>query len=201
MNGWMMIWCMVTCSIGASPAENIVRSDRLDSLLAEWRVNRVACAPLSGWYCLRRFGHDVTADEIVKQANMTQKGTPLDGLVDLLNSFEGVSARAISVPNGRLSDLPRPCILALHDRHCVVLDEFDARSQTAVIFEPTTFRVGSETMDKLSTSFTGTAVVFRRVPISTSEFFWAIVLFAVGFFALGMRLLRLGVRRSIKCGV
>lgn len=198
MNGWILIWYVGMCLSVTPTGEITVRSDSLDPLLAEWRVNRMACAPLSAWYCLRRLGHEVTADEVTKQANVTEKGMPLTGLVALLNSYEGVSARAITVPNRRLSDLPRPCILALHDRHCVVLDELDVRSQTAVIFEPTTFCVGPETVDRLSASFTGTVIVFRRVPISTSEFIVAVAMFTAGFFALGLQLFRLPLRRPKK---
>ena len=187
------IYCAEFWLCAAIPGETTVRSDRLDMVLAEWRVNRKTCAPLSAWYCLRKFGHEVTADEVTKRANDTEKGMSLAGLVALLNSYEGVSARAVRVPNGRVSDLPRPCILALQDRHCIVLDDVDERSQTAVIFERTTFSVGPEMVDRLSTSFTGTAVVFARIPISTSEFVVAVVLCAAGMFGLGLYLVRLRV--------
>jgi hypothetical protein len=73
------------------------------------------------------------------------------------------------------------------------LDDVDERSQTAVIFERTTFSVGPEMVDRLSTSFTGTAVVFARIPISTSEFVVAVVLCAAGMFGLGLYLVRLRV--------
>jgi len=193
-----MLWSLVAfLGIGDydAPTENAqytVTSDRLDAIIARWQHNTMSCAPLSGWYCLRRLGHPVTTGELFNRIEISKRGVALDQLVDLLNGFRGVKARAIAVSKKRLDDLPRPCILVLHDQHCIVLDDLDLVSGTAVVFEPTTFCVGEESLDVLVPSWNGIAVVFDTVTMPKTGFLLATAFFAVGFTWIGSRFLPVG---------
>ncbi len=91
-------------------------SDDIDENVARVRVNRVACGPISVWYCLRRLGGDANVEDVIRNAQLADDGIGALQLVALCRSY-GLTPRAVVCSRGSLAELPVPAILFIDDRH------------------------------------------------------------------------------------
>jgi len=166
-----LVMCCFTFTFGGG-----ISSADIDEYVARSRVNRVACAPLSVWYCLRRLGRDARLEDVTDRAQLADDGVSAPRLVELCQSF-GLRPRAIAGPRDALAELPVPSILIIDDRHCVVYDGM-AGETTAHVFEPVTRRAGAERTEWLREHWTGEAIVFAELRPSVARLFSAALLAA-----------------------
>jgi hypothetical protein len=181
-----MIWytLLLGTVVANAGGADAISSDDIEAHTAAARRARVTCGPISVWYCLRRCGTPSQARTVLERAEIEEQGVRLDRLLQLARSF-GLPAQALAFEPKDLSAVPTPAILVTSDQHCVVLDRAERRSGQASIFEPATRRVGPESLDFLTTKWTGEAIVFSTPPLSWAEFWFLAVaggvLVAVGW--------------------
>jgi len=175
-------------------------SSDVDNYHAEMRRNRVACAPLSVWYCLGRFGKNKTVADVIARAELADDGMSLSALLTLSRDV-GLFASAIVVDKFDLPSLTCPAVLILDDRHCVVFEGLVNDTEVRV-FEPTTRTVGFAPIGWVQEHWTGEAIVFAP-PAHGSSLPIGFLAFASSFLAVsGLRFYRHGfwqMRPSISC--
>lgn len=179
------------CVLSAAP---VLPSADIDAYAAKVRANRVACAPISAWYCLRRLGHHVDRQEVLDGAMLGEDGIGAHDLLSLCERF-GLHPRAVAGSPDRLAELPIPSILIIDDQHCVVYDGM-VGSDAANVFEPITQRSGVEKTEWLLDHWTGEAIIFGDVRPSTFRVLVVAALSACATIIAGWLVLRCQITRG-----
>ncbi len=141
-----------------------VSSRTLEQYLNEQRLNRVHCGPISGWFCLRLLGHDVSQDDLDRRCGQSERGTALDRVVAALKEYEPTTTFYES-PTKSIDSLTFPAIMVYSD-HCVVCVKPTADSSELWMVEPTTGAIGKEPRDAVIRKWSGKVVTFEQ-PSST----------------------------------
>lgn len=153
---------VVSAPFAAAPGDETITIIQLEQQAHEAAALRMACGPLSLWYCLRRTGVNVDAVELLSEFSDRKDGVSLRELIGAA-SRHGMEPRSIRVHDRSLARLPVPSILVIDDTHCVVFDGLEREGQ-ALIFEPTSGVTGLERSELLSQRWTGDALAFRSPP-------------------------------------
>lgn len=163
----LLSWFMATGALEPmqSRPETITIAE-LEVQAREAKELRMACGPLSLWYCLRRSGKAVRADELLRRFPDHGEGVSLKELCRGARQY-GLEPRAINVRDRSLASLPVPAIIVIDDSHSIVFDGTDSTGQ-AIIFEPTIGLLGPESVEHLKSRWTGQAVVFGPSVPSTA---------------------------------
>lgn len=142
-----------------------VPSDELDAHLRQAEMDRKSCGPRAAWHCLRRFGRDVSFDDVSRDVGHTEKGTRLDDLVAGLRK-NGLPARAVVCEPAQLAELPVPSILVIDDSHCIVYEGFEADGKTVRYYEPAHRQYKTASAGAFLRDWSGKAIVFEEPQLS-----------------------------------
>lgn len=112
----MAAWMLLSVCLAPSPAPTFF-GDEIDRQVDLVVQRRSACGPTAAWYCLQRLGYEVSLEEAIRSAGLTEKGISLESLFGLAPSTE---PKALAGRPEDVEDLPKPCILIL-ENHCVAL--------------------------------------------------------------------------------
>jgi len=168
-------WIILSVSLAASPAPTFF-GDEIDRQVDLVVQRRSACGPTAAWYCLQRLGYEVSLEEAIRSAGLTEKGISLESLFGLIRSLApSTEPKALAGRPEDVEDLPKPCILIL-ENHCVALDGFDAETGRARLFDPVKRELVYEPIDQVKKLWKGEAIVFERPQMSRSAFVALVVL-------------------------
>lgn len=194
---WAKLLVLCSCCFGGPEGGHLSEKD-LDRYEAQILNAKQSCGPVSLWYCLRRFGKDVPAEEVLRQANLNDQGISLQDLLRLAESF-GLPGTVLQAKKARLEDLPMPSIvLARNGVHCVVYDGVDPTGQQVLFFEPSEARVKSMPVEEFRKHWNGEVIVFQPPQLSWGAFSSLVALSCMVVVFAGLLLNRLLRRRQIR---
>lgn len=161
---------LVSAVLLAADAGGGISTAELDQYFALLRKRRVACGPVSAWYCLRRYGYNVPLERVMQQAPITDKGVSLEALLECIQSLEpSLKPKAVTGDPRNLETLPVPSILVLGG-HCVVYDGLDRAERQVRVFDPVGRRPANEPLDLVMKLWEGEAIVFESPQLSRAAF-------------------------------
>lgn len=131
---FMVLSLLSNSSPTTAPAD-AVSVDELDAQAARARRAIKTCGPVAACYCLRKSGRDVKLKDVLARAKLTDEGTSVADLLDLLSSF-GMPGEVLSGEKTDLEALPFPSILLIGRSHCVVFEGLEDGGRRVRYFEP-----------------------------------------------------------------
>jgi ABC-type bacteriocin/lantibiotic exporter with double-glycine peptidase domain len=144
----------------------------VEDQIARLNENRKDCGPLCAWAFLTMKGHSVTLDGVKSQTALGPEGTEFRNVLQAIQQFEP-KARIVRAPPSALELLPTPFVLVVHHQHSIVVTSVDAANGQVLIFEPSTMKLGPESLERIEQVSSGMAIVVGSPALSTTQY-WAI---------------------------
>jgi len=188
----LLLVSLTLSGAGAAPvrAEGIT-SDQIDVEAARAERALKSCGPVAVCYCLRRSGRDVRLRDVLDRARMTDDGTSIPDVLDLLSAF-GLPGKVLAGDKADFESLPAPAILLVGPSHCIVFEGLTDGGRSVRYFEPSYGSLKTLPREIVSRDWTGEAIVFREPGLSWAGLLgWA----ALGAVSVVMVALGVGLRR------
>jgi ABC-type bacteriocin/lantibiotic exporter with double-glycine peptidase domain len=146
-----------------------VSSDDLEYLAQRVLEHRKACGPISAYVCLRRLGHDVRLEDLLKQASLDGQGSRVAELVALLRE-RGVPATLVEGDRANLDTIPPYSILLIGKSHCVVFVGMEGEGRSVCYIEPSDCSLRSVPRQIMNRDWTGEAILIQSPELGWPQF-------------------------------